>query len=219
MPCVRTSASRGCTGDSDTISEGFDRLYDRARCALEKRLNEYRFLHSISVADTAVMMAARYGVDVDKARIAGLLHDWDKNLGDEELFARAREFGIEPHDNYEDLGVLLHAQTGAIAVQRAFPELADDVIQAIARHTSAASDMTDLDMIIYVADMIEPLRSRENLMPLRAMVGKVPLETLFFKSYEMSMEHLLRRHRFVHPDSVGVWNAYVTRERSGMPGD
>jgi predicted HD superfamily hydrolase involved in NAD metabolism len=181
---------------------------------LERRLNEYRLLHSFGVADTAASMAEQYGVDVNRARIAGLLHDWDKNLSDEQLCERAREFGIEMISPLEDLPALLHAQTGAAAVKREFPELDDEVIQAIARHTSAAPDMTDLDMIIYVADMIEPLRSQGNLMPLRTIVGKVPLETLFLKSFEMTMQHLIHRHRLIHPASLEVWNAYVTRERS-----
>ncbi|MCL1847686.1 MAG: bis(5'-nucleosyl)-tetraphosphatase (symmetrical) YqeK [Coriobacteriia bacterium] len=185
---------------------------------LEKRLNEYRLLHSYSVAETAASMAAQYGVDVEKARLAGLLHDWDKNLSDEELFDRAREYGLKMLDRLEDMAVLLHALTGAVAVKRQFPELEDDIIQAISRHTSAAPDMTDLDMVIYVADMIEPLRSQGNLTPLRVIVGKVPLEALFLKSFEMSMEHLLRRHRFIHPDSLGVWNACVAAERDRISG-
>lgn len=182
-------------------------------------MNEYRLLHSLSVAEMASTMARKYGIDEEKARIAGLLHDWDKNLTDQQLFARAKEFGIQTHENFEDLGATLHALTGAVAVKRAFPQLEDDIIQAIARHTSAAPDMSDLDMIIYVADMIEPLRSQGNLTPLRVIVGKVPLEALFLKSYEMSMEHLLRRHRFMHPGSVGVWNAYVARERNRISGE
>jgi predicted HD superfamily hydrolase involved in NAD metabolism len=181
---------------------------------LENRLNEYRLLHSFSVADTATGMAEQYGVDVDKARIAGLLHDWDKNLTDEQLFERVREFDIKVVARLEDMAVLLHAQTGAAAVKREFPELGDEIIQAIARHTSAAPDMSDLDMVIYIADMIEPLRSQGNLTPLRTIVGKVPLETLFFKSFEMTMGHLIQRHRFIHPDSLEVWNAYVARERN-----
>jgi len=158
-------------------------------------------------------MARQYEVDIDKARIAGLLHDWDKNLTDEQLLARTKEFDIKHIEGLEDKGALLHALTGAAAVKREFPELDDDIIQAIARHTAAAPDMTDLDMIIYVSDMIEPLRSQGNLMPLRVIVGKVPLEALFLKSFEMSIEHLLRRHRFIHPDSLEVWNTYVTSER------
>jgi len=158
-------------------------------------------------------MATRYAIDSEKARIAGLLHDWDKCLSDEELFARTKEFDIELIEGIENMSALLHALTGAEAVRREFPELDDDIIQAIARHTAGAPDMSDLDMIIYVADMIEPLRSQGNLMPLRVIVGKVPLEALFLKSFEMSIEHLLRRHRFIHPASLEVWNAYVTSER------
>jgi predicted HD superfamily hydrolase involved in NAD metabolism len=158
-------------------------------------------------------MAEQYGMDTEPARLAGLLHDWDKNLTDEQLFERVREFGIELEPRMEDMAVLLHALTGAVAVKREFPELDDGIIQAIARHTSAAPDMSDLDMVIYVADMIEPLRSQGNLAPLRALVGKVPLETLFLKSFERSMEHLIRRHRFIHPASLEVWNEYIARER------
>ena len=164
-------------------------------------------------------MAEKYEVDAKKARIAGLLHDWDKDLNDEQLLERTREFGIEVVERLEDMAALLHAQTGAAAVKREFPELDDDIIQAIARHTSAAPDMTDLDMIIYVADMIEPLRSQGNLTPIRVIVGKVPLEALFLKSFEMSIEHLLRRHRFIHPDSLEVWNTYVTSERNRISND
>jgi len=191
-----------------------DPLYRAARKRLEARLSEYRLLHSISVSDLAVTMAERYGTNVDDARMAGLLHDWDKNLSDETLISRAKEFGIELLPRQEDLAALLHAQTGAVAVARAFPSLPPQVIQAIGRHTSAAPNMTELDMIIYVADMIEPLRSQGNLTPLRTIVGKVPLEVLFLKSFEMSMEHLIKRHRFIHPDSLEVWNTYIARERN-----
>jgi predicted HD superfamily hydrolase involved in NAD metabolism len=195
------------------MSLDWDALYQEARQKLASRLSEFRLLHSISVSDTAAMMAERYGVDVNKARIAGLLHDWDKNLSDSELIARAREFDVELVSPGEDMAALLHAQTGATAVALEFPDLPLDIIQAIARHTSAAPGMTDLDMIVYVADMIEPLRSQGNLTPLRTIVGKVPLEDLFLKSYEMTMEHLIRRHRFIHPDALKVWNAYIARER------
>ncbi|MDR3052744.1 MAG: bis(5'-nucleosyl)-tetraphosphatase (symmetrical) YqeK [Coriobacteriales bacterium] len=193
-----------------------DAFYKRARILLEQRLTEYRLLHSFSVADTAIAMAVHYDVNVDDARIAGLLHDWDKNLSDDELIARAQDFGIELLPRLEDMAALLHAQTGAVAVAREFPELPPQIIQAIRRHTSAAPDMSDLDMIIYIADMIEPLRSQGNLTSLRMLVGKIPLEMLFVKSFEMTMEHLIKRHRFIHPESLEVWNTYVARERGRL---
>jgi predicted HD superfamily hydrolase involved in NAD metabolism len=191
-------------------------LYTCARNILEQRLSDYRFLHSISVSQTAVVLAELYGVDEGEARIAGLVHDWDKNYSDEELIARAREFGVPVRDWEEDMAALLHAQTGAEALRREFPMFSEAIIQAVARHTSAASDMSPLDMVIYVADMIEPLRTQGNVGALRALVGKLPLEALFLKSYETTMKHLVTRHRFIHPDSLEVWNTYIHKERIGM---
>ena len=45
---------------------------------LKSKLNEKRFIHSIGVEYTAANLAFRYGVDVKRARIAGLLHDCAK---------------------------------------------------------------------------------------------------------------------------------------------
>jgi predicted HD superfamily hydrolase involved in NAD metabolism len=174
-------------------------------------LTEYRLLHSIGVADTAASMAEQYGVNVNRARIAGLLHDWDKNLSDEQLVERAREFDIEMVASPEDMAALLHAQTGAAAVKDAFPELGDEVAQAIARHTAAAPDMTRLDMVVYVADLIEPSRSRAELASLRDKVGTLPLEALFFTCLEITMTHLIRSHRVISPSSLEVWNSYASK--------
>ncbi len=189
------------------------KIYIDARKKLEKRLTSYRLLHSISVSDIAVLMANVYEVDTSYAQVAGLLHDWDKNYSDAELIKRAKKFEIELPDDPHNLAFLLHAQTGAEAVAREYPELPFEIIQAIARHTSAAIDMSDLDMLIYVADMIEPLRTAPNLKPLRSLAGNIPLEELFIKCYQETLDHLIRRRRYIHPDSVAVWNAYAAKDQ------
>lgn len=193
--------------------QDFDDIYNDARKKLEKRLTQYRLLHSISVAEIAALMANVYEVDTEYARIAGLLHDWDKNYSDEELVERAELFHIQLPDDPRNMAALLHAQTGACAVAEEYPSLPPEIIQAIGRHTSAATDMSDLDMIIYVADMIEPMRSAPSLQPLRALAGNVPLKELFARCYQASLEHLVRRHRYIHPVSIDVWNVYCAKER------
>lgn len=197
--------------------ERLHEIYHDARKKLEVRLTQYRLLHSISVSDIAVLMANVYEVDADYAQVAGLLHDWDKNYTDAELMKRAKKFGIEVPKDQRNLAALLHAQTGACAVQLEYPDLPPEIIQAIRRHTSAATDMTELDMIIYVADMIEPMRSASNLQPLRSLAGNVPLDELFFKCYQATLEHLIRRRRYIHPSSMEVWNTYGAKERERRP--
>src|SRR3712207_8671947 len=52
---------------------------------LRQNLKPKRFQHSIGVRDTAIKLAEIYGEDLEKARIAGLLHDCAKNMSDEQI--------------------------------------------------------------------------------------------------------------------------------------
>ena len=75
-----------------------------------------------------------------------------------------REAGVDVHPYVLDtMPRLLHGPTAAAELERAYPDLPADVVQAIARHTAAAVGMSDLDMIIYIADAIEPSRDFDGL--------------------------------------------------------
>ena len=47
---------------------------------LKKNLKKSRYEHSLSVANTAKKLARIYGVDEDKAYVAGLVHDCAKSV-------------------------------------------------------------------------------------------------------------------------------------------
>jgi predicted HD superfamily hydrolase involved in NAD metabolism len=188
--------------------------YDDALSALEARLGHKAAKHCKRVAATAAGLAAAYGIDVDSARLAGLLHDWDRETPAETLLAAAASDGLAVSDADAANPHLLHARTGAVAVREAFPELPAEVTQAIARHTLGAADMTPLDMIVYLADMIEPHRDFEGVEGLRDAVGEVSLPKLFALGYEHSVRYLVDAHKRIHPDTVAVWNALVAGDRS-----
>ena len=42
---------------------------------IRERLSDYRFYHSLCVAESAKALAKKYGADTEKAEVAGLLHD------------------------------------------------------------------------------------------------------------------------------------------------
>lgn len=192
-----------------------DEFYYAMKERLAQRLKAARFEHSIRVADTAVQLAQVYGVDTRKARIAGLLHDWDKGYDNESIQKRARELKIEVDPYvFERMPKLLHGITAAAALHEEFPELDDDVIRAIERHTSGAIDMSNLDMIVYVADVIEPSRLYSAMDDLRALVGQLTLEELFLKTYKQVFSHLIAQDYRIHPDSIDIWNYYISRANS-----
>lgn len=190
------------------------KLLKRVTKAVDKRLSGKRLDHVHSVSKCAAKLARMYGVDEYDARIAGLLHDWDKLLTDDELPARLDELGIERPEHIEYLYPVLHSFTGAAAVKREFPELSDEIISAIRKHTLGDFEMSDLDIIIFTADMIEPLRQtkgRPQIKRLRKMAGKVPLDELYFEAYATTMVSLIERKRFIDPIALDIWNNLVER--------
>lgn len=197
--------AEACTG-------GF---YRKAQALLENRLDEKRYGHSLQVSHVAGEIAEAYGVDADKARIAGLLHDWDKGLDNAEVRRRVKELGISVDPFvYNHMPWLLHGITASAALANEMPELSGDVLQAIARHTSAAVDMTDLDMVVYIADVIEPSRPHQAMDTLRQSIGAVSLEELFLNAFRQVFAHLINQYYMVHPDTIAVWNRYIQRARA-----
>lgn len=187
-----------------------DENFKRMKKLLKKRLPEKRYDHSKRVAETSEQLALIYGVDEGKARMAGLLHDWDKGLSLDEQRARVDEFGLDLDPIIiTDMPYLLHGPTAAAALGAEFPELDRDVLQAISRHTSGARNMTPLDMIVYTADLIEPGRDYKRVKAIRKAIGKVSLQELYFLALKNIYEFLIRQNRMMHPHTTDVWNHLV----------
>ena len=68
--------------------------YEEMQATLKSRLKPGRYVHSLGVAETAVFLAERFQADVEKARIAGLLHDCARQYPNEQLIAEAVRRGI-----------------------------------------------------------------------------------------------------------------------------
>jgi predicted HD superfamily hydrolase involved in NAD metabolism len=190
----------------------YRQIYAEAKAQLALRVNQHRLLHSISVSDTAQKLAEIYSVDPHKALLAGILHDWDRGLSDEQLLSRAKELALTLEPGIEKAAVLLHGPTGAVSVRQAFPGLSADIYQAIARHTTVAPDMSPLDMIIYCADALEPLRVRDNLIPIRALVGQVSLEALFMRVFQMNWDYERSLDSFVLSSELEAYHTYIETE-------
>lgn len=132
---------------------------------LKKRLTEKRFIHSVGVEYTAASLAMVHGADIEKARIAGLLHDNAKCYTEEEKLKKARKHDI-PINKFEELNPdLLHGKLGAYYARTKYGVEDKEILDAITYHTTGHPDMTLLDKIIYIADFIEPNRRMLNELP------------------------------------------------------
>lgn len=209
-------------GDESSLTKEF---YQARKAELKGRVSEKRFKHVMGVAKTCKKLARRYGVDERKARLAGLLHDWDKGLDDDQARERVRELGLAGDLDpwvVQNMPRVLHGHTAAAALARDFPEIPGDVLQAIDRHTTAAEVMSDLDKVLYIADALEPGRTFGRIDELRAAAKVETLDSLYFQTYEYWTLLLFERRQPLHPDTMRIWNANVLRwqaeKRNGING-
>ncbi|MBE0527708.1 MAG: HD domain-containing protein, partial [Thermoleophilia bacterium] len=71
---------------------GIDRA--DAMALIAARLSPRRREHSFRVAAGAVVLAERYGASPEQAEIAGLLHDYCRELANDEILEAAAQYGI-----------------------------------------------------------------------------------------------------------------------------
>lgn len=199
------------TSEQRAIIEGLE-----ADLAVQLAFKPRRLAHSLAVGREAERLARIYGVSPFEARVAGILHDWEKILDDSEAIERAAALGIDLGVDLSRLGPLLHGPIAARTLPARYPWLSEGVLSAIERHTLGASDMRPLDMVVFVADGIEPGRgSVVSLDAQRELVGRIPLFDLWWRSFRDGIVYVVETSRYLYPGSVRVFNEVVERLRAG----
>lgn len=140
------------------------------RKRLKKKLFPNRYEHSLGVSYTAIALAMRYGCDLNKAEIAGLLHDCARQYDSQTLYEKCMAKGLPVTKDEEKNKVLLHAKYGAYMASHKYGIHDPEILSAIEYHTTGRPDMSLLEKIIYIADYIEPRRNKaDNLEQMRKL--------------------------------------------------
>lgn len=119
-----------------------------------------RFVHSVAVANTSMCMAARFGVDLEKAYIAGLLHDNAKCIDYDEQIKMCREMSVEITNFEYNNPYLIHGKLGAGLLKTDYGIEDRAISEAVKWHTTGKPAMNKLESIVFIADFIEPMRHR-----------------------------------------------------------
>lgn len=137
---------------------------------LKKYLDGKRFEHTMGVRYTCGALAMCYHCDLEKAQVAGLLHDCAKCISDEKKIEICIEQGIKISQAEQANPFLLHAKVGAYIARREYHVVDQEILDAITYHTTGRANMSLLEKITYIADYIEPLReTAPNLESIRAL--------------------------------------------------
>lgn len=183
----------------------------QAQRIIKNRLPQKRYEHSMGVARVAEKMAARFGVDPRQAYITGVLHDYAKNLSAATLLEIAGSAGLITNRIEEEVPDLLHAPVGAYLLETGLQINDPEMLEAVRSHTLGSLNMSRLDKIIYLADMIEPGRSAyPNLERLRQL-AEYDLDGAMLLGAESTIRYCLERGRLLHPRTVEVRNEFLRK--------
>jgi len=180
---------------------------------MKEALNEDRFEHTLGVMYTAESLAMRYGVDMTKAAVAGLLHDCAKCIPNAQKIKMCKKNDIEITAMEEKNPSLLHAKLGAYLAEEEYGIDDPEILSAIQWHTTGKPDMSMLDIIICMADYIEPNRDKApNLKQIRKLCFE-NIEEALYQVLEGTLEYLSDRPDMIDPMTKISYDFYKWKLR------
>jgi len=181
---------------------------DEIKQCVENQLSRDRFKHTLGVAEIAEDLAVIYGVDTQKAIVAALLHDIAKEftVDEKKQFCKTYDLSL---DEYLNRNIhLTHGNIGAHIAKEQYNIQDKDVLNAISNHTLGSNNMSDLEKIIYLADMIEPNRTfHSKLEELRRLAYANLNEAMKVALYS-NIVSLSARNREIHPIIYSILEEY-----------
>lgn len=136
-----------------------NKITEEMKSDILNRIGEKRYNHTIRVRDTAVELAKIYNVDLEKAYVAGMLHDCAKIRDEKELIEVSFDYGLNLTDDMEKAPQIIHSFLGAIISEKKYGIEDEDILNAIRFHTTGRENMSDLEKIVFLANYIEPMRN------------------------------------------------------------
>lgn len=181
---------------------------------LRKKLKGSRYIHTLGVEYTSVCLAMKYGEDLEKAELAGLLHDCAKQLPEKKLIKICREHGEKISKMEFQQPFLLHGKAGACLAKDKFGIEDESVLNAIRYHTTGRPDMSLLEKIVFVADYIEPNRKKaDNLAELRRLAFEDLDETVLL-ILEQTLDYLEKTGKEIDHHTIMTRDFYKKLLRS-----
>ncbi len=191
---------------------GGGNMSNKLEIKLKERISPLRWKHSLRVAQTAKKLASFWGIDPDKAWLAGICHDYARDLPDEELLRIATEYGLHILEEERANPVVLHAPVGALLVRQDLGVQDPEVLSAIVKHTVGGESMSLLDKIIFLADMVEPERDLPGVEKLRVLVYH-DIDRTMLEALDSTIQYLRERKQVIHPFTLITRNCILNQSR------
>lgn len=191
----------------DEVMPGIDR--DKILERMRDTLSDFRYNHCLRVEKVSRGLAAENGGDVERAGLAGLLHDYAKERSDEEFISIIKEKNMDP-ELLKFNNAIWHGIVGAEIVKDELGIYDEDVLNAIRRHTVGHTTMTTVDKCVFIGDFIEPKRSFPGIDEAR-QYAKKSLDAGVTFELKHSLAYLIDRNRVIYPETFVNYNYWIAK--------
>lgn len=175
---------------------------------LKKYIDEMRFRHTMGVMYTAAALAMRYGEDLERAQVAGLLHDCAKCIPNAKKLKICSQNNIPVSETECKSPYLLHARLGAYIAREKYHVQDAEILSAIEFHTTGRAAMTMLEEIIFIADYIEPLRSKASNLPEIRKMAFMDIDRAVYMTMRDTLAYLQEEKSCLDNQTVVAYNYY-----------
>lgn len=179
---------------------------------IRTRLTDYRFRHSLCVAEEARRLAQRYGADPDRAYTAGILHDIMKDTDRDTQWQMMEQYGAELDPVERQSPTLWHARSGEVFLRHILGVPDEELLCAVRYHTTGRAGMTLLEKVLFVADFTSADRNYSDVDVMRRYADE-SLNAAITYGVAYTIRDLVDQGRAVHPDTVALYNAIVLSEK------
>lgn len=171
-------------------------------------MGKKRYTHSINVAKAAQQLAIRYGGDIEKAMIAGILHDITKEMPFDQQLQIIESNGIILNNVQSFSPKTWHAISGSVVIEKEIGIADEDILNAVKYHTSGRANMSLLEKIIFVADFIGEERDYKGVDVMRSKAKK-SLEEAMLYGVTFTIRDLAERQCAIDMNTLALYNELI----------
>lgn len=146
-----------------------------------------------------------HGANIEKLKLAALLHDITKNDTDAKMKKILKQ-------NFSEIDLenvpsgCLHAYTASVLAKNHFNIHDKDILNAITYHCSGRKNMSLIEQIIFLSDFLEETRSfvSDDMRE----IAKIDLNKATYLVFDSTIQHLKKNESFISPLSLEAFDYY-----------
>lgn len=191
--------------------------FDEYKNIIKVRMGKKRYVHSLNVAKAAQQLAIRYGADVKKAMVAGILHDITKEMSFGEQLQIIESNGIILDKVQIFSPKTWHAISGYVLIKKELGIKDEDILNAVRYHTSGRANMSLLERVIFVADFIGEERDYKGVDIMRSKAKK-SLEEAMLYGVSFTIKDLSEKQCAIDMNTIALYDELIVNKKQTKTG-